>query len=59
VVCKIGPRQKLIPWTPSEKEVACPKTPVWQGDRVEVDELERLLAKHLAGGLDMHAFRRV
>ena len=28
-------------------------------NRVEVDELERLLAKHLAGGLDMQAFRRV
>jgi len=28
-------------------------------NRVEVDELERLLARHLAGGLDMHAFRRV
>jgi (2Fe-2S) ferredoxin len=28
-------------------------------NRVEADELERLLDKHLAGGLDMHAFRRV
>ena len=28
-------------------------------NRVEVEELERMLEKHLAGGLDMHAFRRV